>query len=155
MTGNGESEMTRCYLFDIDGTIADLSHRLHHIQSDPKNWPAFFAGCHADKPIQHILDLALMVSEHAEIIFVSGRSSECRHATQDWLRAHYLGASTPRLYMREAGDNRPDDQVKGELLDQILAEGYRPVMVFEDRNQVVKMWRARGIPCAQVAEGDF
>jgi hypothetical protein len=36
-----------------------------------------------------------------------------------------------------------------------LADGYEPIMVFDDRNQVVKMWRERGIVCAQVAEGDF
>lgn len=37
----------RCYIFDIDGTIADLSHRLPHIQKEPKDWDAFF-GCVAD-----------------------------------------------------------------------------------------------------------
>ena len=26
---------------DIDGTVADCSHRLHWIQSKPKNWKAF------------------------------------------------------------------------------------------------------------------
>lgn len=31
-------------IFDIDGTLADCSHRLHWIQSKPKNWNAFFAG---------------------------------------------------------------------------------------------------------------
>jgi hypothetical protein len=35
--------MTGCYLFDIDGTLADLSHRLHYIKpaGGPKNWDAF------------------------------------------------------------------------------------------------------------------
>ncbi len=47
------------------------------------------------------------------------------------------------------------DIVKAELLDQIVADGFSPVMAFDDRNQVVEMWRARGIPCAQVAPGDF
>jgi hypothetical protein len=28
-------------------------------------------------------------------------------------------------------------------------------MAFDDRSQVVKMWRKRGVPCAQVADGDF
>jgi hypothetical protein len=28
-------------------------------------------------------------------------------------------------------------------------------MAFDDRNSVVKMWRDLGIPCAQVADGDF
>jgi len=28
-------------------------------------------------------------------------------------------------------------------------------MAFDDRNRVVATWRANGVPCAQVAEGDF
>jgi hypothetical protein len=57
--------------------------------------------------------------------------------------------------MRRRGDKRADFIVKGELLDKIIADGWQPIMAFDDRNQVVQMWRARGIPCAQVAEGDF
>jgi hypothetical protein len=38
---------TRCYLFDLDGTLADCTHRLHR----RKHWRAFFAACTADSPI--------------------------------------------------------------------------------------------------------
>lgn len=153
-----------CYIFDIDGTIADLSHRLHHIQSDPPNWGAFYAACGDDAPITHILDLASALAGEADIVFVTGRSEECRDATIDWLRANLpdggawtWSADDARndLYMRAAGDHRPDNIVKSELLDRLIADGYRPIMAFEDRDQVVKMWRERGIPCAQVAPGDF
>lgn len=64
-------------------------------------------------------------------------------------------SSCRRLRMRRAGDHRPDDIVKREILDQMRADGWRPVMAFDDRARVVKMWREAGIPCAQVAEGDF
>ena len=57
--------------------------------------------------------------------------------------------------MRRGSDRRPDYVVEAELLDRILADGYRPIMAFDHREQVVKMWRARGVPCAQVAEGNF
>jgi hypothetical protein len=29
------------YIFDIDGTLADISHRLHFIQQESKDWKAF------------------------------------------------------------------------------------------------------------------
>jgi hypothetical protein len=41
------------------------------------------------------------------------------------------------------------------LLDKLMADGFRPIMAFDDRNQVVEMWRQRGVPCAQVADGNF
>lgn len=144
--------MTLCYLFDLDGTLSDLNHRLHHIQSQPKNWDAFFDGCGDDAPIPHIVQLARDLSGAASIVFVSGRSDRVRSTTEDWLARHGL---LGRLYMRKDGDHRPDNIVKGELLDAVLADGYEPIMAFDDRNQVVAMWRARGVPCAQVADGDF
>jgi hypothetical protein len=36
-------------VFDIDGTLANIEHRLHHVRSKPKNWPAFDAGIPNDK----------------------------------------------------------------------------------------------------------
>ena len=59
------------------------------------------------------------------------------------------------LYMRPIGDRRDDDIIKIEILAQLKQEGYLPIMVFDDRNRVVKAWRAAGLCCAQVAEGDF
>ncbi|MCC6156382.1 MAG: polynucleotide kinase [Candidatus Hydrogenedentes bacterium] len=142
-----------CYLFDIDGTLADVSHRLHHIAKKPKDWDAFFAASADDKAIAHIRDLARDLSKVATVVFVSGRSDQVRAETEDWLERE-VGLRGP-LYMRKARDRRPDYIVKAELLERLLADGYRPVMAFDDRDQVVKMWRARGIPCAQVAEGNF
>lgn len=144
----------RCYIFDIDGTLADLTHRLPHIQKQPKDWDAFFAACEADAPIQHTIKLAIDVAlAGAAIIYVSGRSDQCRDATEAWLRRYALPEG--KVYMRKAGDHRPDHQVKVELLEQLRADGHNPVMAFDDRNAVVKMWREIGVPCAQVADGDF
>jgi phosphoglycolate phosphatase-like HAD superfamily hydrolase len=144
--------MTDCYVFDIDGTIADCSHRIHHIGN--KDWRAFFAACGDDTPIAHIIGLARdLASSGKRIIYVSGRSDECSEQTARWLDEHDLPVG--RKYMRKAGDHRPDNIVKAELLDQLIADGYRPIMAFDDRNQVVKMWRERGVPCAQVAAGEF
>jgi hypothetical protein len=35
----------KAVIIDIDGTLADTTHRLHHIKSKPPNWDAFFAEC--------------------------------------------------------------------------------------------------------------
>ena len=144
----------RCYLFDIDGTLADCSHRLHHIQKQPKDWNAFFADCHADAPLHHIVDLAITLFDADQrIVYVSGRSDECRALTVAWLQSQ--GLHDAPLYMRKQGDHRDDDIVKIELLAQLRADGFEPIMAFDDRNRVVAAWRAAGVPCAQVAAGDF
>lgn len=148
----------RCYLFDIDGTLADISHRLFYIQKEPRDWNAFYDACSDDVPINHIINFALDLKLLNKIVFVSGRTDRVRQKTVRWLQRQCLvnGHYDERnLYMRHDGDHRPDYQVKRELLDRIRADGYEPIMAFDDCDQVVKMWREAGIPCAQVAEGDF
>ena len=148
--------MKRCYIFDIDGTIADLTHRRHHVATKPKNWPAFHAGCVDDKPIDHIRTLLGHIREGttAPIIYVSGRNEAQRENTEQWIELHGFPLAF-HLYMRADGDFRDDSIVKLELLQRLRADGFEPIMAFDDRDRVVKMWRDNGVPCAQVAPGDF
>jgi len=44
-------------IFDIDGTLADVSERIHHVSKKPKNWNAFFAGMAQDKAIHSMVRL--------------------------------------------------------------------------------------------------
>lgn len=146
--------MSRCYIFDIDGTLANASHRLHHLQKQPKDWDAFFGAQHLDEPHDHIVELARRLEAYDCIVFCTGRPKTYLTETVAWLRRQHF---TPplALYMRGADDRRDDDIVKSELLDRILADGWDPIMAFEDRARVVAMWRARGIPCAQIDDGNF
>lgn len=146
----------KTYIFDIDGTLSDPAHRLPLIHSEAPNWPAFFDACDQDAPIPHMIDLAFNVAGDDTILFCTGRSDEVKDKTVTWLNRYLNFAINPEdVYMRKAGDHRPDTEVKSELMDRIIADGYEPVLVFEDRASVVKMWRERGIPCLQVAPGEF
>jgi phosphoglycolate phosphatase-like HAD superfamily hydrolase len=148
--------MMRAYIFDIDGTLSDPAHRLHHIEGEKKDWAAFFGACDQDAPIPHMVDLAFNVAGDDAILFCTGRSQDVVHKTAAWLTKHLGFAIGPEdVYMRKAGDHRDDTVVKGELMDRIIADGYEPVMIFEDRARVVKMFRERGIPCLQVVDGNY
>ena len=68
---------------------------------------------------------------------------------------YFYGGVSRELFMRADNDNRPDAEVKSEMLDKLIEEGHNPVIVFDDRQSVVDMWRARGLLCCQVADGDF
>ena len=47
----------------------------------------------------------------------------------------------------------PDNDLKQMWLDNIGKDNV--AMVFDDRNQVVDMWRQNGLTCFQVADGNF
>lgn len=142
-------------IFDIDGTLADCTHRRQYVASKPKNWKAFEAGQSADPVLNRTRD-ALIDFHNAgyKIVLCSGRNDHTRWQTEQWMRVN--GIPYNALYMRKSGDTRQDYIVKEELLDQLIADGYSDIlMVFDDRQQVVDMWRRRGLIVFQVAEGDF
>lgn len=137
------------YVFDLDGTLADLAHRKPLL--DAKDWRGFFAAVGNDEPIPAVI--GVLQALHAagnQIEIWSGRSDECRAETEAWLLRHGVPEGVP-VIMRSAGDKRPDDLVKREFLRGIN----QPDVIFDDRQRVVDMWRSKGITCFQVAPGDF
>lgn len=144
----------RDIIVDIDGTVADLAHRRGYVAVKPYNWPAFEAGIPFDTPHQHVIDVVNALYDAGwRIVMCSGRGEQSRTVTETWLKEN--GVKHHALYMRAEGDYRRDDIVKSELLDKIIEDGYNPSFTLDDRDQVVTMWRERGIPCFQVAPGDF
>lgn len=146
---------------DIDGTIANLEHRLHNIQHEKnkdKRWGIFHKECVNDTPIYRIITIVkdLEGSGH-DIIFMSGRNSEVRGSTIAWLD-FYVNVGY-ELYMRDEKDYRTDYIIKSELLDKaqedLCFKDKDILCVLDDRASVVEMWRARGLTCLQVAKGDF
>lgn len=143
--------------FDIDGTLANIEHRLDYVRSKPKNWKAFDAGIPNDKvnePVARVF-LSMAASDfNNDIVLASGRNERSRQATEDWLEINGLG-HYDKLYMRKADDYRADDIIKNEIIDEIVADyGKLPDLWFDDRPRVVKAVRARGIFVFDVYQGE-
>lgn len=156
--------MKPLYIFDLDGTLANMEHRVRFIRQEPKDWRGFFAACVDDEPIPAALaTLHALRKGGAEVWIWTGRSDEVREQTLAWLHKHsvYHAFWNPMrapeaLLMRKAGDHQPDVALKrGWLADLEPPERDRLTAVFEDRASVVQMWRDAGVPCFQVAPGEF
>lgn len=139
-------------VFDIDGTLADCTERLHHIHEDPKDWDAFFADCRSDSPILETTAICRsLYMDHHHIEFWTARPERTRKATVEWL-AVFVGdwARRKPLKMRGDGDRRPDTVLKMEYIGNDA-----PDLIFEDRRSVVDAYRERGLTVYQVAPGNF
>jgi predicted kinase len=146
-------EKGRCIIVDIDGTLADCRHRLHHVLPGGKrDWQAFFEAMGDDLPIGPVVDLVMAAFLEYKIVLSSGRPADHRRETIHWLNLYGIGFDD--LYMRPAGDTRPDHVVKREMLDKIREDGYEPFIVIDDRPSVVNMWREAGLICLQTAPGE-
>ena len=143
--------MKELIVFDLDGTLALTHHRDHFVRGRRKNWRAFFAACVDDTPNEPAIAVfkALQAQGYSMEIW-SGRSDEVRAETEEWLAAQ--GIRPERLRMRKQDDYTPDHLLK----ESWLQEAHRkPMVIFDDRNKVVNMWRSHGVACFQVAEGNF
>ena len=144
-------------IFDIDGTLADLTHSQHFVRGKPRNWKAFNKEISKDLVHQDIVWLLKLIrSTNTKIIICTARTSDLREKTIEWLdNTAKIKGLYDRLYMREEEDPRDDSIIKMELLQQMRNDGYNPIMVFDDRDRVVTAWREAGIRCLQVAPGNF
>ena len=149
--------MDKVVIFDLDGTLALIDKRRDLATKDngKMDWAKFFNpdNIDLDTPNQPVIDMANMLYSQDYIIYIfSGRSDKTEDATIAWLDKHNV--SYDLLQMRPQGLlYKPDNDLKQDWLNVIKKD--RVAMVFDDRNQVVDMWRKNGLTTFQVADGDF
>ncbi len=148
-------------IFDIDGTLADIVHRKHFIEEKKPDWRSFNESARVDPPIKatFVILLSFIKLGAFDIRFVTGRSIEYKPILLTWLNEQ-TGIPekwfNDKIIMRQRNDHRADNIVKEEwLLSLTQEERNRILMVFEDRDRVVEMWRSHGIQCYQVQKGDY
>ncbi|MBZ5567527.1 MAG: hypothetical protein LAN64_06710 [Acidobacteriia bacterium] len=134
-------------LVDIDGTLADVRHRLHHIRGEKKkNWKAFFEAMDLDRPIASTVAWVQSLAQYHDIIITTGRPELYRKRTVAWLKKNDIPFTD--LFMRRDGDHRPDYEMKEEVLQRWPKK--RIQLVIEDRPPVCDMWLKHGIRCVLV-----
>ena len=111
------------------------------MEKDTPNWPVVNVATAMNSTVTN------------RVVVVSARNERHREVTERQLEACGLGNCF--LFLREDDDFRPDTVFKKDVLDELIVQGWTPDLVFDDRSAVVDMWRENGIPCFQVAEGDF
>ena len=144
-------------IFDLDGTLALIDDRRDLATKDNGkfDWDVFFNpdNISLDLPNQPVIDMANLLHKQGFRIFIlSGRSDVTHQATVNWLNDN--GIWWDHLVMRPQNQlYLPDNDLKQGWLDTIGKDNV--AMVFDDRNQVVDMWRQNGLTCFQVADGNF
>jgi hypothetical protein len=126
--------MKRAYAaVDLDGVVADVRHRLHHLEGGRKDWDAFFAGIADDAVHPEGLAVAKELAREHELVYLSGRPERTRAATEHWLARH--GAPEGTVLLRRDGDRRPARVTKVGILRRLARD--RPVAVLVDDDAAV------------------
>ena len=156
---------------DLDGTIANLQHRLHFIKNPDgskksykdSDWDSFHKACVDDEPYEDVIEiLHSLVRGHGngcnvcgaverEVYFFSGRNESVRKETIEWLEKNVsIPVEDGSLYMRSEGDRRPDTTVKYEMMYELKIMPEDVLCILDDRQSVVDMWRENGFRVMQI-----
>lgn len=147
VTFDNVTVLPEAIIVDIDGTLAHMNG---------KRGPYEENKVLVDDP-----DPEVILSVFAEknflnrtVIVMSGRHETCQEDTEKWLQQY--GVPYDHIFMRKADDNRSDDIVKYELYMEHVFGKFDVKKVYDDRNQVVHMWRnLLKLKVFQVNPGNF
>lgn len=117
-------------VIDIDGVLADVRHRLHHVASRPKDWGAFFAAAPKDPLLDEGARVAHALATVHEVVYLSGRPEMCRADTLAWLEHH--GLPQGDVHLRPPHDRRPGRAYKVDALNRLSRDCDIAVLVDDD-----------------------
>jgi phosphoglycolate phosphatase-like HAD superfamily hydrolase len=130
-------------VFDIDGVLADVRHRLHHLEARPQRWERFFQAAGRDPLLEEGARRLRDALAGHDVLYLTGRPERTRRLTERWLAGH--GLPTGPLLMRADDDVRPARYLKRSVLRR-LARTREVVSVLDDDPAVVAVLAADGWP---------
>ena len=125
-----EIKERNAFIFDIDWTLAFM---------DWERSPYDYKKVHLDRPNEFLIYIMDKLRKDNDIIICSWRMDDCKAETIEWLKSHDI--KYDKLYMRKEWDTRKDSIIKKEIYENEIKDKYNVIWVFDDRNQVVDMWR--------------
>lgn len=138
----------KAIICDLDGTL------FLHVARNPYDYTRVYTD-EVNPRIARIL--RMHDAEGYDILFLSGRPEDA--ARSETVRALKdkvgLLPADYKLFMRPAGDNRNDADVKQDLFDKYIRNDYAVDLWLDDRDRVVRRARKLGIQVLQVADGNF
>lgn len=142
--------MRHAVIFDMDGTLANVSSIRHHLK--PVNRRKDFESFHSESvnvpPHRHVVYHAqLAYSLGHAVLIVTARKHRWRHHTAWWLALNNVPSDM--LMMRRDDDHRPDYEVKRDML-HIIGHYYEVVHAVDDNPSVIELWNEFGIPTTVV-----
>jgi len=134
--------MRDAVIFDVDGTLCDV-RGIRHLLAGPGSFHAFHTASASCPPHEYVVAAARQA--HADgyaVLIVTARGVRYRPHTAMWLALHQVPSDA--MWMRAAGDHRPDYEVKADILRRIR-QSFRPVHAWDDNPNVIQLWEWAGI----------
>ncbi len=139
---------TPCYIFDVEGTLSDHTHRLHlvpgKLTGEQSDWKAFQDEFINDPPNMIPVEICRILHRKASIVISTGLHRNYYRQLMTWLDMFLIPVEG--VYMREARHGQISSPKLKELhyMDMLRA-GYTPLAIFDDRLDVCETMKELGI----------
>lgn len=133
-------------IVDIDSTIVDPQY-IEVERNGRIVW--LHQDMELDPPIAIVIEMVKsLYDRYYQIVFCSARNEESRERTDKQLKK-FFGLMPYKLYLRPDGDHRAVEESKADMLKQIKADGYLPVLAIDDDPNNCRMFVENGIHTLQ------
>jgi len=140
------------YIYDVDGTLANVDPYLHYVRGSNKDYDAFHEASVDALPNYDVVQmLNNSVADQHAILIVTSRKEKYRGLTSMWLAKNNIRSHG--LFMRADNDNRPDYEAKKDMLDKIT-KLWNVVHAVDDNPNVIKLWEDHNIPTTKIGTWD-
>jgi hypothetical protein len=166
----------KAIICDIDGTLANHTHRLHYvkpfgyscdgenrpcdIEGRPfkKNWKAFFEAQDKDTPNEWCVKIINgLIEEYGIVpIYLTGRPELYRYITEKQIQG-WVDPSDYQLYMKPDQNCKDGEAIwksgaefKKEVYWERIEPHYDVLFALDDDEMCCRMWKEEGVQCLQV-----
>ncbi len=141
----------RCVIVDVDGVLADATHRQHLVTGGRRRWDEFFEMCDRDALIEPTkITLDLMASD-LTIVLLTARPEWVMPETRAWMERFAIRWDL--LIMRDYGDYSAARDFKHFVVADLRSRGFVPLLALDDDPRNVAMFERANVPCAYVHSG--
>lgn len=140
-------------IVDIDGVLANASHRQGFLRGETPDWGRFYEGGIDDDPIDASIAVLSMLRSDVTVALVSARPMWAQSDTVSWLIQHAVRWDL--LVMRELGSGLDAPSFKRRSVTELRTAGFAPVLAFDDDPRNVAMYGEMNVPCVYVHSGYY
>lgn len=139
---------TPAVIFDMDGTLCDVTSVRHHVLGRRLNYTAFHYGSLFCPPVEWVASAARECHAAGTVVLVvTAREHKWHALTTNWLEHNRIPFH--EIHMRTTGDFRKDRIIKAEILAG-LTDRYSIQHAYDDNPAIIGLWEEMGIPATVV-----
>ena len=138
------------FILDIDHTIAIPGEREKYFLSEPIQIEKGEEGIMDDIVFEPTKDIVcLLIDNGFKCIVLTARHESSMEKTLEWLDKK-CNITPFEYYCKPIGDMSPDVEFKEKTIDGIIKNNDKPFIIFEDRQDVVDMFKRKNLNVLQV-----